>query len=80
MTKDKIIEYHLKNEQTRYEAEKEKQKTFRFVFMTLLICVTVLSCFWIYFGLSVEEQVLDVSNGSQYIADTLIEGDNSNGR
>ncbi len=37
MTKDQIIEYHLKNEQARYEAEKEKQKTFRFVFMTLLI-------------------------------------------
>lgn len=80
MTKDQIIEYHLKNEQARYEAEKEKQKTFRFVFVTSLICVTILSCFWIYFGLSVEEQVLDVSNGSQYIADTLIEGDNSNGR
>lgn len=80
MTKDQIIEYHLKNEQARYESEKEKQKTFRFVFVTSLICVTILSCFWLYFGLSVEEQVLDVSNGSQYIADTLIEGDNSNGR
>lgn len=80
MTKDKIIEFHLKNEQMRYETEKEKQKTLRSFLVTLVLCATVLGCFWIYFGLSVEEQVLDVSNGSQYIADTLIEGDNSNGR
>lgn len=80
MTKDKIIEFHLKNEQMRYETEKEKQKTLRSFLVTLVLCATVLGCFWIYFGLSVEEQVLDVSNGSQYIADTLIEGDNSDGR
>jgi hypothetical protein len=80
MTKDKIIEFHLKNEQMRYETEKEKQKTLRSFLVTLVLCATVLGCFWIYFGLSVEEQILDVSNGSQYIADTLIEGDNSNGR
>lgn len=80
MTKDKIIEFHLKNEQMRYETEKEKQKTLRSFLVTLVLCATVLGCFWIYFGLSVEEQILDVSNGSQYIAETLIEGDNSNGR
>ena len=80
MTKDKIIEFHLKNEQMRYETEKEKQKTLRSFLVTLVLCATVLGCFWIYFGLSVEEQILDVSNGSQYVADTLIEGDNSNGR
>lgn len=80
MTKDKIIEFHLKNEQMRYETEKEKQKTLRSFLVTLVLCATVLGCFWIYFGLSVEEQILDVSNGSQHIADTLIEGDNSNGR
>ena len=80
MTKDKIIEFHLKNEQMRYETEKEKQKTLRSFLVTLVLCATVLGCFWIYFGLSVEEQILDVSKGSQYIADTLIEGDNSNSR
>ena len=79
MTKDEIIEYHLKNEQVKYEAEKEKQKTLRHIIIVLLISLTVISCFWIYFGMPYEEEIHTVTDGSQYVSGSFIEGGNNNG-
>ena len=45
MTKDQIIEYHLKNEQLKYQAEKERYKTIRNIVIALLICLSLVSCF-----------------------------------
>lgn len=80
MTKDQIIEYLIKNEQTRYEAEKEAEKSFRFIISTLIICLTAVACFYIYFGMPSEEVIYDVDNGSQIVAESSISGDNNNGR
>ena len=48
MTKDKIIEYHLKNQQLKYQADKEKYKAIRDIVIAFLGCVSLVSCFWIY--------------------------------
>lgn len=75
MTKDQIIEYHLKNEEARYAAEKEKQKTRRYVIVTLLICLTIVSCFWIYFGIAVEEVGIS-GHGNNAIIESNLEDSN----
>lgn len=72
MTKDEIIQYHLKNEQVRYEAEKERQKTLRYIIVALLSCLTIVACFWIYFGLPYEE-VTVTGEGNKAIIENQIE-------
>lgn len=79
MTKDEIIQYHLKNEEARYAAEKEKQKTLRYIVVALLSCLTIVACFWIYFGMPYEEEIHTVTDGSQYVSGSFIEGGNNNG-
>ena len=75
MTKDQIIEYHLKNEQLKYQAEKERYKTIRNIVIALLICLSLVSCFWIYFGMPTEEVTMK-GNSNKAIIENKIEGSN----
>lgn len=79
MTKDEIIQYHLKNEEARYAAEKEKQKTLRYIVVALLSCLTIVACFWIYFGIPVVESGAKASEKSVAVAGSSVGGDITNG-
>lgn len=73
MTKDQIIEYYLKNEQLRYQAAKEGYKTLKQIVITLLVCLSLVACFWIYFGLPTED-ILVEGSGNKAIIENKIEG------
>lgn len=75
MTKDEIIQYHLKNEEARYAAEKEKQKTLRYIVVALLSCLTIVACFWIYFGIAVEEVSVS-GHGNNAVIESNLEDSN----
>lgn len=80
MDNDKIIAYLLENERKRYEHAKEFQKTLRWCFMTLILCITIIACSYMYFVVPVEEEVLTADNGSQIVQSSSIMGDNTNGK
>ena len=73
MTKDQIIEYHVKNDQLRYQAAKEGYKTLKQIVITLLVCLSLVTCFWIYFGMP-NEDILVEGDGSKAIIENKIEG------
>lgn len=79
MTKDQIIEYHLKNEQARYEANKECYKTIKHCLIAFFICVTIIVCSYMYFVMPVEEKIFDASSGSKIVVESSIGRDNING-
>ena len=80
MTKDQIIEYHLKNEQARYEANKEWYKAIKHYLIAFFICITLLACCYMYFVVPVDEDVFTTSTGNQILVESNIGRDNRNGR
>ena len=75
MDNDKIIAYLLENERKRYEHAKEFQKTIRWCFMTLILCLTIVACSYMYFVVPAEE--VEVDNGSKAVIHTTV--DNGSG-
>lgn len=75
ISKDKLIEYHLINEKARYEAIRAVTASFKHILIAFIICITLIICMYIYFGMPVEEVTVDgnskaaiqttVDNGSQ---------------
>lgn len=80
MTKDDIIKYQLDNEKLRYEHATEFQKTIRHTIVTLLICLTLCACFFMYFVVPVEEESYETNTGNQIVVESEIGKDNTNGR
>lgn len=76
ITKDKLIEYHLANEKARYEAIKAITTSFKHIFISLIICITLIVCCYMYFVVPVEEEVYTADNGSQIIEASTIGGNN----
>ena len=76
MTKDEIIKYQLINEKARYEAIKALSVAFKHIVITLLLCITLIACAYMYFVVPVEEDTMVVTNGSQMIDSSSIGGNN----
>lgn len=76
ITKDKLIEYHLANEKARYEAIKAITVSFKHIFVSLIICLTLIICFYMYFVVPVEEEVYTADHGSQIVESSTIGGNN----
>lgn len=71
MDKDTLIEYHLANEKARYEAIRAITVAFRNIFITILLCITILVCAYMYFVVPVEEETFTADHGSQIYDDKL---------
>lgn len=80
MNKDKMIEYMLINEKSRYEAIKAITACFKHICITLIICLTIIAGLYIYFVVPVEESEIYADNGTQIVTDSNIGRDNINGR
>lgn len=80
ISKDKIIEYTLINEKARYEAFKALTVAVKHIVVTLLLCITLIACAYMYFVVPAEEETYEVTNGSQYVSESVISGGNTNGR
>lgn len=79
MNKDKVLEYMLANEKARYDANKELYKTVKSISITIIICLTISICFFMYFVVPVEEETSIADNGSQVVVHSTVAGDNTNG-
>jgi hypothetical protein len=77
---EKIIEYMLINEKARYEAIRAITACFKHIVITLLLCITVIACCYMYFVVPVEEETIWANNGTQIVSESSIGGDNTNGR
>lgn len=73
---DKMIEYMLANEKARYEAFRALSVAFKHIVITLLLCITLIACAYMYFVVPVEEDTMVVTNGSQMIDSSSIGGNN----
>ena len=73
---DEMIEYMLANEKARYEAFKALSVAFKHIVITLLLCITLIVCAYMYFVVPVEEDTMVVTNGSQMIDSSSIGGNN----
>ena len=80
MNKDKMIEYMLINEKSRYEAIKAITASFKHICITLIICLTIIAGLYIYFAVPVEESEIYADNGTQIVTDSNIGRDNINGK
>lgn len=80
ISKDKIVEYMLINEKARYEAIKAITACVKHIIITLLLCITVMVCAYMYFVVPVEEEYAIADDNSQIVAGSVISGDNINGR
>lgn len=80
ISKDKIIEYQLINEKARYEAFKALSVAFKHIVITLLLCITLIACAYMYFVVPVEEVEVVADHGTQIVAESNIGRDNINGR
>ena len=80
ISKDKIIEYQLINEKARYEAIKAVSVAFKQICITILVCVTLAVCAYMYFVVPVEEETIWANNGTQIVSESSITGGNKNGR
>lgn len=67
------------NEKSRYEAIKAVSSCVKHIFITIIICLTLIACAYMYFVVPVEE-VYTVDNGSQIVGASHIGGDNINGK
>lgn len=74
--KDKTIEYLLINEKARYEAIKAVSTCVKHILITIIICLTLITCAYMYFVVPVEEEVYTAENGSQIIDTSSIGGNN----
>lgn len=77
---DKMIEYMLANEKARYEAFRALSVAFKHIVITLLLCITLIACAYMYFVVPVEEETLTADNGSQIVEASSIGRNNINGR
>ena len=73
---DKMIEYMLANEKARYEAFRALSVAFKHIVISLLLCITLIACAYMYFVVPVEEDTMVVTNGSQMIDSSSIGGNN----
>lgn len=80
ISKDKIIEYTLINEKARYEAFKALTVAVKHIVITLLLCITLIACAYMYFVVPVEETEIYADNGTQIVTDSNIGRDNINGK
>lgn len=72
---DKMIEYLLMNEKARYEAIKAVSACVKHICITIIICLTLIACAYMYFVVPVEDILVDgnskvvmestIDNGSQ---------------
>lgn len=76
ISKDKIIEYTLINEKARYEAFKALTVAAKHIVITLLLCITLIACAYMYFVVPAEEEILTADNGSQIVESSRIGGNN----
>ena len=76
MDKDTLVEYHLANEKARYEAIRAITVAFRNICITILLCITVLACAYMYFVVPVEEETFTADHGSQIVESSHIGGNN----
>ena len=76
ISKDKIIEYTLINEKARYEAFKALTVAVKHIVITLLLCIALIACAYMYFVVPVEEEILTADNGSQIVESSRIGGNN----
>ena len=78
--KDKTIEYLLINEKARYEAIKAVSACIKHICITIMICLTLIACAYMYFVVPVEEETIYADHGTQIVSESLIGGDNTNGK
>lgn len=76
ISKDKIIEYTLINEKARYEAFKALTVAVRNIVITLLLCITLIACVYMYFVVPAEEETFTADHGSQIVESSHIGGNN----
>ena len=76
VSKDKIIEYTLINEKARYEAFKALTVAVKHIVITLLLCITLIACVYMYFVVPVEEETFTADHGSQIVESSHIGGNN----
>ena len=76
ISKDKIIEYQLINEKARYEAIKALAVSFKHICITVLLCLTIVVCAYMYFVVPVEEETFTADHGSQIVESSHIGGNN----
>lgn len=69
--KDKTIEYLLINEKARYEAIKAVSACVKHICITIIICLTLIACAYMYFVVPVEE--VEVDNGSNAVLHTNVD-------
>lgn len=62
---DKMIEYMLANEKARYEAFKALSVAFKHIVITLLLCITLIACAYMYFVVPVETEEVTVDGNSK---------------
>lgn len=75
INKDKTIEYLLINEKSRYEAIKAVSACVKHILITIIICLTLIACAYMYFVVPIEE--IEIDNGSNAVVEsTLDKGSN----
>ena len=68
---DKMIEYLLVNEKARYEAIKAISACVKHICISIIICLTLIACAYMYFVVPVEE--VEVDNGSNAVLHTNVD-------
>lgn len=61
ISKDKILEYMLINEKARYEAIKALTVAFKHICISVIICLTIVACCYMYLVVPVETEDISVS-------------------
>lgn len=76
--KDKTIEYLLINEKARYEAIKAVSACVKHICITIIICLTLIACAYMYFVVPVETEEISVSgdNTQAVLNNSLDRGSN----
>ena len=75
MTNEKIIAYLLENERCRYQYAKELQKTLRWAILSILACITICACFYMYYVIPVETEDISVSgDNTQAVLNNSLDG------
>ena len=77
---DKMIEYLLINEKARYEAIKAVSACIKHICISIIICLTLIACAYMYFVVPVEETEIYADNGTQIVTESSIGRDNINGK
>lgn len=70
---EKMIEYMLANEKARYEAFRAISVAFKHIVITLLLCITLIACAYMYFVVPVEEEKAVIDNGSKAVIQATVD-------